>query len=431
MSACRPVTGWRRFLISRFVIYRCAMSEPFETVSATEAAALLGLTRERLRQMVVARELPERVADSSRFRPRYVRAEIEAFGRATGRIKTAGDRLSSMRLAVDQLVLPAADRRAFGRRLPAHLRVWEREGWPPLVVIAAPIDGDRLIQVDAEAWQERVRSRVPWRARARCAGWSCGRITSRPLGGMRTRSISRCDAAGTACRFGGLIGASGSPGRGSRMPRSRRSWAARWCASRARSTPSTSSAGCSQRRIGRSSSSGIPGSCASWPRPWSASRTVRLGCPPGDAELALDVACFAASAARLVEERTREAAPESTSVVTIEPARLPADIWRRLDEVAALDRMRASEHQGVPEWAREIRSRRDGIERMLAERGRRAAVAAAGEHQPAASVPARPGPRGGLRGTRGLTVVRRRRCRRGRYRLDRTRCARRGCPSSE
>ena len=80
---------------------------------------------------------------------------------------------------------------------------------------------------------------------------------------------------------------------------------------------------------------------------------------PEDAALALDVACFAARAARLVEERTREAAPESTSVVTIEPTRLPSDIWRRLDEVAALDRMPASE----------LRTVRDGVERMLAERG--------------------------------------------------------------
>ena len=111
------------------------MAESVETVSATEAAALLGLTRERLRQLVVARELPERVADSSRFRPRYVRAEMEAFGRATGRIKTASAP-SSMRLAVDQLVLPAADSRTFGAAKPAHVRVWEREGWPPLVVIA-------------------------------------------------------------------------------------------------------------------------------------------------------------------------------------------------------------------------------------------------------------------------------------------------------
>ncbi|MDP9257776.1 MAG: hypothetical protein M3Q31_14640, partial [Actinomycetota bacterium] len=128
-----------------------------ETVSATEAAALLGLTRERLRQLVVTSRLPERVADSSRFRPRYVRSEIEAFGRATGRIKTTGV-LEPMRLVVDELVLPAADRRAFGRRLLVHLRVWERDGWPPLVVIAAPIDGDHSIQVDAEAWQERVRA---------------------------------------------------------------------------------------------------------------------------------------------------------------------------------------------------------------------------------------------------------------------------------
>ena len=93
------------------------------------------------------------------------------------------------------------------------------------------------------------------------------------------------------------------------------------------------------------------------------------GLAPADAALALDVACFAAHAAPLVEQRTREAAPESTSVVMIEPVRLPAEIWQRLEEIAALDRMPASEHQGVREWAHEVRIRRDGIERMLAERG--------------------------------------------------------------
>lgn len=86
------------------------METPLDTVSATEAAALLGLTRERLRQMVVTRELPERLAESSRFRPRYVRSEIEAFGRATGRIATASVS-EPMRLTVDKLVLPAADGR--------------------------------------------------------------------------------------------------------------------------------------------------------------------------------------------------------------------------------------------------------------------------------------------------------------------------------
>jgi hypothetical protein len=55
--------------------------------------------------------------------------------------------------------------------------------------------------------------------------------------------------------------------------------------------------------------------------------------------------------------------------VTIEPARLSADIWQELEEVAGLDRMRASEHQSAREWACEVRSRRDGMERMLATHG--------------------------------------------------------------
>jgi hypothetical protein len=100
----------------------------------------------------------------------------------------------------------------------------------------------------------------------------------------------------------------------------------------------------------------------------SAAEGARL-LSPEDAALALDVACFAASAARLVEDRTRNAAPASTSVVTIDPARLSAEIWRELEGVAVLDRMRASEQQDAREWARELRSRRDGVERMLAEHG--------------------------------------------------------------
>jgi hypothetical protein len=49
-------------------------------------------------------------------------------------------------------------------------------------------------------------------------------------------------------------------------------------------------------------------------------------------------------------------------------ARLSAEVWRGLEEVAGLGRMRASEHQDAREWAREVRSRRNGVERMLAER---------------------------------------------------------------
>jgi hypothetical protein len=337
------------------------------TVSATEAAALLGLTRERLRQLVVARDLPERVAESSRFRPRYVRAEIEAFGRATGRIKTSGV-LESMGLVVDELVLPVADRQAFGRRLPVHLRVWERDGWPPLVLIAAPVDGDHSIQVNAEAWQERVRdeflggaSEVRW-----VELWPDHVAASR----------RDADAVYLEVRRGGDCLSFRRAHRRDRLAWSRISHA-------------------EVEKIVGGEVVGIPRAVytvdvlsrlltaedrpvvVEWD-PWElrelASAVVSVAdgasrLSPGDAELVLDVACFAAHAARLVEERTREAAPESTSVVTIDPARLPADIWRRLDEVVALDRMRASEQQGVGEWAREIRSRRDGIERMLAERG--------------------------------------------------------------
>jgi hypothetical protein len=343
------------------------MSELFETVSATEAAALLGLTRERLRQMVVTREMPERVADSSRFRPRYVRSEIQAFGRATGRIETAGA-TEPMRLAVDQLVLPRADRRTFGDRLPAHLRVWEREGWPPVVVIAAPIDGDRSIQVDAEAWQERVRSEF--------------------LGGASEVrwvelwpdhvSASRLDADAVyiEVRRGGACLSFRRAHRRERLAWSRISHA-----------ELEKLVGCEVTRIpcavytvdvaSRLLAAQDRPVVVEWD-PWelrelaSAVMSAAKGAPrlpPQDAALALDMACFAASAARLVEDRTREAAPASTSVVTIEPARLSAEIWRELEGVAGLDRMRASEHQDAREWARELRSRRDGVERMLAERG--------------------------------------------------------------
>jgi hypothetical protein len=333
------------------------MEEPLETVSATEAAALLGLTRERLRQMVVTRELPERVGESSRFRPRYVRSEIEAFGRATGRIGTAG-MSEPMRLAVDELVLPAADRLAPGGRLPVHLRVWEREGWPPVVLIAAPIDGDRTIQVDVEAWQERVRSEflggageVRW-----VELWpdhlSASRLDVDPVylevrrGGAclsfrrRHRRERLAWSLITHAEIEKMVG-----GEVVRIPR----------------------AVYTLDVISRLLAAEDQPVVVEWD-PWElrelASAVVSIAngaqrLAPEDAALALDVACFAARASRLIEERTREAAPASTSVVTIEPTRLAGDIWRQLDEVAALDRLPASEP----------RTLRDGVERMLVERG--------------------------------------------------------------
>jgi hypothetical protein len=333
------------------------METPVKTVSATEAAALLGLTRERLRQMVVTRELPERVLESSRFRPRYVRSEIEAFGRATGRIATAGAS-EPMKLAVDELVLPAADRLVPGGRLPVHLRVWTREGWPPVVLIAAPIDGDRTIQVDAEAWHERVRSEflagaseVRWvelwpdhLSAARLdvdavylevrRGEAClsfrrrhrrDRLTWSPITHAEVEKMIGGDvvrvprAVYTLDVISRLLAAEHQPIEVEWDP-----WELRELAS------------------------AIVG---------VADGALRLA--PQDSRLAHDAARIAARDARLVEERTRETSPASTSSVTIEPVSLPADIWRRLDEVAALDRLPASEPPAL----------RDGVERMLAQRG--------------------------------------------------------------
>ena len=338
-----------------------------ETVSATEAAALLGLTRERLRQLVVARELPERVGDSSRFRPRYVRSEIEAFGRVTGRIETVAP-VEPMRLRVNELVLPAEDRQAFGRRLPVHLRVWEREGWPPLVLIAAPIDGDHSIQVNAEAWQARVRAEFLGGASE--LRW----VELWPDHAMASRR--EADAVYLEVRRGGACLSFRRAHRRDRLAWSPITHAEveKIVGGEVTSIPRPVY---TVDVVGRVLAAEDRPVVVEWD-PWElrelaaavvcvANGASRLA--TGDADLALDLACVAARTARLVEERTREAAPESTSVVTIEPTRLPADIWRRLDEIAALDRMRAGEHQSVPEWAREIRSRRDGVERMLVERG--------------------------------------------------------------
>jgi hypothetical protein len=333
------------------------MEEPLETVSATEAAALLGLTRERLRQMVVTRELPERVAESSRFRPRYVQSEIEAFGRATGRIGTAG-MSEPMRLAVDELVLPAADRLVPGGRLPVHLRVWKREGWPPVVLIAAPIDGDRTIQVDAEAWQERVRSKF--------------------LGGASEvrwvelwpdhLSASRLDVDPVylAVRRGGACLSFRRRHRRERLAWSRITHAEveKMVGGEVVRIPRAVYTLDVVARVLAAEAQPVVVEWDPWELRESASAVVNVAdgaqrLTPEDAALALDVACQAARTARLVDDRTREASPASTSVVTIEPTRLPADIWRRLDQVAALDRLPASE----------LLNARHGVERMLAERG--------------------------------------------------------------
>ena len=343
------------------------MSAPIETVSATEAAALLDLTRERLRQLAVAGELPERVTESSRFRPRYARSEIEAFGRATGRIKTTGA-LKPMQLVVDELVLSAADRRAVGCPLPVHLRVWKRDGWPPLVLIAAQIGGDRSIQVDAEIWHERIRAEFLGGVRE--VRWvelwpdhvSASRLDADPVY-LEVRRGANCLSFRQAHR------------------RERLSW------SRISHGAVEKIVGGEVVRIPRAvyttdvvsrllAADGRP-VVVEWD-PWElrelasavvtvADGVIRLS--PEDAALAIGVASFAARSARLVEERTRDAAPASTSIVTIEPARLPADIRRRMEEVAGLERPQASDKQTVGARASEIRSRRDGVARMLAERG--------------------------------------------------------------
>jgi hypothetical protein len=263
-----------------------------------------------------------------------------------------------MSLTVDQLVEPAADRSLPGHRLPVHLRVWEREGWPPVVLIAAPIDGDRTIQVDAEAWQERVRSEfLGGASEVRWVELWPDHLSASQLDVDPIYLEVRRGAACLSFRR--------------RHRRERLTW------SRITHAEVEKMAGGEVVRIPRAvytlevvsrllAAENRP-VVVGWD-PWElrelASAVVSvadgaLRLAPEDAALALDAACVAARAARLVEERTREAAPASTSVVTIEPTGLPADIWRRLDEVAAHDRLAASE----------LLNARDGVERMLAERG--------------------------------------------------------------
>lgn len=129
-------------------------------LSATEAAGLLGLTRERLRQLAVAGELPDRLPDSSRFRPRYLREAIEAFGRATGRI-IDDEPPPAMELVVDELLERPPSRAAWESDSPqvAHVRVWRRPGWLSLVLLGAPIDVDSRVRSSTPSWEAEIRQR--------------------------------------------------------------------------------------------------------------------------------------------------------------------------------------------------------------------------------------------------------------------------------
>ena len=343
-----------------------ASGRSLETLSATEAAAVLGLSRERLRQMAVARELPERVADSSRFRPRYVRSEIEAFGRATGRIALSGA-VVPMRLVVEELVLAPPDR-LVERRLPVHLRVWERAGWPPVVVIGALLDGDRTIQIHSEAWQERVRE--AYLGGAKEVRW----VELWP--DYRTSSQRNQEPAFREVRRGGEYLSFARRHRRERLVwvESSQSAIEEWVGGAITPIPpAVYRVGVVERVLAAAGDPVI----VEWD-PWefrplaaaiidAAKAAPRL--LPADRELALDVACFAACAARLVEDRTSKWAPASMSAVTIEPARLADALWREIEQVAALDRMRVDESESLRERARALRAVRDGVERMRAERG--------------------------------------------------------------
>ncbi len=128
-----------------------------EELSATEAAEVLGMTRERLRQLAASGALPDRLPESSRFRPRYPREAIEAFGRATGRIVDA-EAPPPMQLMVDEL-LERPPLHAWEPDNPqvAHVRVWRRRGWLPLVLLGAPIDADTALRSATASWETEVR----------------------------------------------------------------------------------------------------------------------------------------------------------------------------------------------------------------------------------------------------------------------------------
>ena len=332
------------------------MESTDEVISATQAAGLLALTRERLRQLVASGDLPERVAGSSKFRPLYRRREIEVFGRATGRISTVAE--SPMELIVDELV--RRGRVWFDRDDPAHLRIWRRDGWAPVVLIGEPTDGDNLGPGGVSEWVSLARRR--WLAQDDLLSiwfyWpGAHRVheqqrdylelsealrlprhgSHRDEGSWQSRSHDELEAA-----VGGPI--SQIPGAVYRIDVIEKVLA----------------------------SNGTPVELV-WDRYdleglARAAITLADRAPErsGEGEWVMRMASqFIGGAARTVDEQSRHSMPMSTGHVTVVHLDLDAEVWERLDAFAA-ESTTSAKGMDAEAFAQEMRELRVGLDRLLA-----------------------------------------------------------------
>lgn len=346
-----------------FVLRLIAM--PASDLSATEAAELLGMTRERLRQLVVAGELPDRLPGSSRYRPRYRRVDIEAYGHLTGRI-AGPERPPPMDLVVDALTPrpPEVDRWAIGDPV-AHVRVWERPGWPAVVLLGAPIDGDWGIRSNAREWEAAIRTRfLP-----ETAFTSLWLLMPEHRFGWRddgsARYLERTDATGGRDR-------GGDDGTTSWTERSHDDLQARVGGAVAEFPPGVYTRDVIAQ-VGRANGAQVEVEWDPYNLAGLLSSAIVLAQhsgseSPEDARIMMEGAWFIAGSARSVDEHGRTEMPPSTDAVAISSIELDASIWARIDELADAARTQPL-GTASDDARRELARRRGGLGRLLTERG--------------------------------------------------------------
>lgn len=330
-------------------------------ITATEAAELLGLTRERRRQLAAAGELPPRVAGSSPFRPRYRQAEIEMYGRATGRIVSEGP-LEPMQMTVDEVVSGLEDHFAFVEASCVHLRVWERPGWPPVIVLGAPVDGGSGLPATSGGWEDlalgsrladvRYRSlwvHLPYRAQPAFTSMSeylerdmvtkpAALMSAQPPWVFRTHADLEAAVGGTVARYPGplytvdvierVIRAGGKP-----VEVAADLWNATGLFDAVVALDEQA-----ERETGE------------------------------DQRIMAEAARFIAGRARGFDQAHRRAMPESTDAVLVRSVEFNAQTWEVIDRLAEQERQEPwdSDHDAV---VADLTRRRDELRGLLGRRG--------------------------------------------------------------
>jgi hypothetical protein len=337
-------------------------------ISATEAAELLGLTRERLRQLSAAGELPDRIPASSRFRPRYLREAIEAFGRATGRIVDA-EAPPPMQLIVDELLERPPLRATWASDNPqvAHVRVWRRPGWLPLVLLGAPIDADTALRSATPSWETEVRRRfIPdapfvslWLYAPDGRPDPTTDLPSVPLYLERSEPTSWREHA--------------EPGRlGEWSERSHDELESRVGAPVA-TLPGALYTRALIQRVLEAQGKRIeiewdPYDLAGLTRA-ALLLTDQAASFAADAQIVMKGARFIAAMARTVDEMSRETMPAGSALLAVRPAELDPATWARIDALAAEIPAQRAPAQRTAETREDLALLHRDLERILGERG--------------------------------------------------------------